>query len=130
MQNNLHKMMSTLKNGILIKTAFIYQKNKKNNKELLNILWDEGFILGYKIYRTKNELYTFKIFLKYTRSESVINSIKFISKPGLKIYCSLKQLWKLSLIKGLLIISTNKGLKTLTECKKLKLGGELLFLFK
>ena len=123
-------MISTLKNGILIKTAFIYQKNKKNNKELLNILWNEGFILGYKIYKEKNELYTFKIFLKYTRSKSIINSIKFISKPGLKIYCSLKQLWKLNLIKGLLIISTSKGLKTITECKKLKLGGELLFLFK
>ena len=130
MQNNLLKMMSTLKNGILIRTAFIYQKTKKNNKELLNILWDEGFILGYKIYKTKNKLYTFKIFLKYTRSNSVISSIRFISKPGLKIYCSLKQLWKLNLVKGLLIISTNKGLKTLTECKKLKLGGELLFLVK
>jgi small subunit ribosomal protein S8 len=130
MQNNLLKMMSTLKNGILIRTAFIYQKTKKNNKELLNILWDEGFILGYKMYKTKNKLYTFKIFLKYTRSNSVISSIKFISKPGLKIYCSLKQLWKLNLVKGLLIISTNKGLKTLTECKKLKLGGELLFLVK
>ena len=130
MQNNLHNAMSTLKNGILIKTAFIYQKTKKNNKDLLNILWDEGFILGYKLYKTKKELYNFKIFLKYTKNNSAINSIKFISKPGLKIYCSLKQLWKLNLIKGLIIISTTKGLKTLTECKKLKLGGEILFLLK
>ena len=61
MQNNLHKTMSTLKNAILLQTPFICQKNKKNSKELLNILWDEGFILGYKMFKTKNELYVFKI---------------------------------------------------------------------
>lgn len=130
MQNNLHKTMVALKNGMLLQTPFIYQKNKKNSKELLNILWDEGFILGYKMFKTKNELYVFKIFLKYTNTNSAINTIKFISKPGFKIYCSLKQLWKLNFIKGLLIISTNQGLKTLTECKKIKLGGKLLFLLK
>ena len=130
MQNNLHKTISSLKNGMLTRTAFIYQKSKKNTKDLLNILWDEGFILGYKIYKTEKELYKFKIFFKYTKSNPAINSIKFISKPGLKIYCSLKQLWKLSLVKGLLIVSTNKGLKTLTECKRLKLGGELLLILK
>ena len=97
---------------------------------MLNILWDEGYILGYKIYKTKKELYKFKIFLKYTKFNSVINSIKFVSKSGLKVYCSLKQLWKLNFIKGLLIVSTSKGLKTLTECKKTKLGGKLLFLLK
>lgn len=131
MRNDLNKMAFMLKNGALMRAPFICRKNNKDsNRKLLDTLWNEGFILGYKICKTKREFYTFRVFLKYQRSDSVINSVKSVSKPGLKVYCSLKQLWKLNLIRGLIIISTNKGLKTLTECKKIKLGGELLFLIK
>ena len=128
MQNNLHKMMSTLKNGILIKTAFIYQKNKKNNKELLNILWDEGFILGYKLSsKNPNKL---KIFLKYQNGNPVIKLIKTISKPRLRIYYSVKNLWKLDPSIGLLVLSTNKGFMSSLQCKKQIVGGEPFILIK
>tara|TARA_B110000238_G_scaffold189517_1_gene221693 strand:- start:1202 stop:1342 length:141 start_codon:yes stop_codon:yes gene_type:complete len=40
------------------------------------------------------------------------------------MYYSVKQIWKIDSSKTFLIISTNKGLKTLVECKKLKIGGE------
>jgi len=63
------------------KHHLLVKKKKKNSKELLNILWD------YKMFKTKNELYVFKIFLKYTKTNSVISTIKFISKPGFKVYC-------------------------------------------
>lgn len=87
----------------------------------LNILWNEGFILGYTIDKKSNQL---KIFLKYDKNKPVIKKIKNISKPGLKIYYSIKQLWKIESTKTFLIISTNQGLKTLDQCKKLKIGGE------
>lgn len=58
----------------------------------------------------------------------VINSIKFISKPSRRIYYSLNQIWKIDSNKSLFIFSTNKGLMTIMDCKKIKTGGELSIL--
>lgn len=116
-------MFTNIKNGQLAKRSCIYQKKKKLCESFLQILWDEGFILGYKTSRKdQNNL---KIFLKYYNNDKpVITNIKFVSKPGRRIYCSVKQLWKLDSSKIFVIFSTNQGIKTLTECKKYKLGGE------
>lgn len=124
----MFNLVASLKNGVLIKKVFIYCKNNKKNEELLNILWDEGFILGYKKITAENKNLYLKIFLKYNENQSSINSINFISKPGSRIYCSVKQLWKLNFVQGLIVLSTSQGFKTLVECKKLKLGGELLLI--
>jgi len=54
----------------------------------------------------------------------VIKKIKTISKPGSRIFYTIKQLWKINSSKTFIILSTNKGLKTINQCKKLNLGGE------
>merc|ERR1712110_1084266 len=105
----LYNLVSTIKNGQKVKKAFIFQKNKKICEELLNILWDEGFILGYKLFTTTN---TLKIYLKYKNTKPVITNIQIISKPSLRVYFSTKTLWKLYSSKNLIILSTTKGLKT------------------
>lgn len=56
----------------------------------LNILWDEGFILGYKIDNLDSSL--LKIFLKYKNGNPIITTIKFITKPSRHIYYSASQL--------------------------------------
>nr|YP_010233614.1 ribosomal protein S8 [Pleurosigma inscriptura]QSZ78231.1 ribosomal protein S8 [Pleurosigma inscriptura] len=122
MKNYFWKMFSNIKNGQLAKKAFVYQKRKKICEEFLKILWDEGFILGYKIDSVNSN--KIKIFLKYNNEEPVINSIKLITKPGRRVYYSIKQIWKLNSTKNFIIFSTNKGLKTIIDCKKLKIGGE------
>jgi len=55
-------------------------------------------------------------------------TIKSISKPGSRIYYSLKQLWKMDSSKTFIIVSTNQGVKTLVDCKKLRIGGEPFFI--
>jgi len=126
MKQNLCNMVANIKNGQLAKKAYIYQKKTLLCQSILNILWDEGFILGYKIEQVN--IKNLKVFLKYKKGKPSINSIKTVSKPSLRIYYSIKQLWKLDSSKGLLIISTNKGLKSLDDCKKHKLGGEPFFI--
>lgn len=85
-------------------------------------MWREGFILGYTIdYKNKNQI---KIFLKYKKSQPVINSLNLISKPSRRIYYSIKQIWKIDSSKSFIIFSTNKGLQSIIDCKKLKIGGE------
>lgn len=116
-------MFTSIKNGQLARKNIIVQTKKNICESFLKILWDEGFILGYKISSVdKNKL---EIFLKYAKTgKPVIQSLKFISKPNKKIYFSIKQIWKINSTKTFIIFSTNKGLKSINQCKKQKLGGE------
>ena len=122
MKNYLWNMFANIKNGQLAKKGFIYQTRKKICEEFLKILWKEGFILGYTI--DLNDSTKLKIFLKYKNKKPVINNLKLISKPSKRIYLSTYQIWKIDSNKNLIIFSTNQGLKSLIDCKKLKIGGE------
>ena len=115
-------MFANIKKGQLSKRDFIFNKRKKYCESFLQILWNEGFILGYKIGSEQSN--KIKIFLKYKNGKPVIRSIKLISKPSRRIYYSVKQIWKINSSKSFIIFSTNKGLKSIIECKKLKIGGE------
>jgi small subunit ribosomal protein S8 len=116
-------MIANIKNGQTARKSFVLQKQKKICKSFLNILWDDGFILGYK---TQNDSNTIKIFLKYNQGKPVINSLKLISKPGHRIYYSATQIWKIDSNRTFIIFTTNQGLLTISDCKKLKVGGEPL----
>tara|TARA_B100001142_G_C14284143_1_gene636152 strand:- start:464 stop:850 length:387 start_codon:yes stop_codon:yes gene_type:complete len=128
MKNYLWNMFANIKNGQMAKKPFILQPQKKICAAFLNILWNEGFILGYKISETDSNM--FKIFLKYQNGRPAINSLKSITKPSQRVYYSNKQLWKIKSNKGVVIISTNKGLMVLDECKRLRLGGEPYIIIK
>lgn len=128
MKNHLWNMFANINNGQLAKRSFILHQKKKICEKFLDVLWNEGFILGYKNYFRKVKTYKnniTKIFLKYKNGKPVINTIKPVTKPGRRIYYTAKQIWKMNSKNTLLVFSTNKGLKTLNECKKLKIGGEL-----
>jgi len=114
-------MFANLKNGQLAKRSFIHIKRKKICESFLKVLWNEGFIIGYTVEWNTDKV---KIFLKYIDNKPVINSIKLLTKPGRRIYYSSRQIWKLDSSKSFVIFSTNKGLKSIIDCKKLKLGGE------
>ena len=115
-------MFANIKNGQLVKRSFIYQENKKLCEAFLKILWTEGFIAGYRVSKTnKNSI---KIFLKYIDGKPAINTIRVITRPGRRISYSIKQIWNIDSSKNFIIFSTNKGLKTINSCKKLKIGGE------
>ena len=128
MKNIFKNAIIDLKNGQISKRNFIFQPNTKVTIALLNILWNEGFILGYKVYHLNSKF--LKVFLKYRKNRPAINSIRLISKPGRRIYHTISQLWKLNSKKELLILSTSKGLMTIDECKKICIGGQLLFIIK
>ena len=90
MKQQLCSIISNIKNGQLAKRAFIYQKKKKIYESFLKILWNEGFIIGYKTSFSKPK--NFKIFLKYHNNKPTINLIKLISKPGCHIYYAVNKI--------------------------------------
>lgn len=122
MKNFFWNMLTNIKNGHTSKRNIIFHGRKKICETFLKILWLEGFIVGFKI--NKKNVKQIKIFLKYNKNKPAINFIKFISKPSRRIYYSTKQIWKINSNKVFIIFSTNKGLKSILECKKLNIGGE------
>ena len=120
-------MFTNIKNGQMAKKSVIIGPRKNICESFLRILWNEGFISGYKISSQNNKY--LEIFLKYTKNgKPVINSIKFLSKPSQRVYYSSKQIWKLDSSKTFVIFSTNLGLKSINECKKNRIGGEPLII--
>jgi small subunit ribosomal protein S8 len=117
----LPNTLSSIQNAQLTKKLFIYQKKTKLCELFLTFLWKNNLILGYFL---KNQKY--KIFLKYVNKKPVIKTIRLVSKPNKKVYLSTKQLWKIKITNKILVVSTNKGLKSLNECKKENIAGELI----
>jgi len=116
-------MFANIKNGQNAKKSVITQTRKNICEQLLQIMWDENFILGYRVSLENTK--KIEIFLKYQKNgKPAINCIKPVSKPGKRIYYSSKQIWKIDSSKLFVIFSTDKGLKSITQCKKLKIGGE------
>jgi small subunit ribosomal protein S8 len=128
MKNYFWNMFANIKNGQLARREFVYQKRKKICESFLQIMWDQGFILGYSIDPDNSD--KLKIALKYQNNLPVITTIQVLSKPGHKIYLNVSQLWKIRAVDACIIVSTHRGLKTLYECKKQGLGGELILLIK
>ena len=118
-------MFTSIKNGQKVKKNSIKLYRKNMCETFLKLLWDEGFINGYRILPHNQS--KIEIFLKYSNSgRPAVNSIKFLSKPSCRIHCSLKQIWKLDSSKTFIIFSTVEGLMSLNQCKKNRLGGEPL----
>ncbi len=128
MINSLWNISTSIKNSQICQTLYIRQPKTKLTIIFLNILWDSGFILGYKIDNLDSNI--LKIFLKYRNGDPVINSVKFIFKPSRHIYYSASQLWNFDSKKSLIILTTSKGLMTAQECKKTQTGGQPLFLIR
>ncbi len=128
MKHLLWNLSTNLKNSQIAKKKFIFQPKTKLTTSLLNILWDEGFIFGYKI--CNSDVNLLKIFLKYKNRSPVINSLKIISKPSRQVYYSASDLCKLDVKKSLIVLTTSKGLLTINECKQTKTGGKLLLIIQ
>ena len=119
-------MFAALKNGQLAKRKFIYFRYLKVCRQFLLALWEEGYISGFKIEDAFGPFKhgRFKIFLKYYKDgRPVIKTLKAVSPPGRKFYLSVKQIWKIDSGRVFVILSTNQGLKSVLDCKRLKIGG-------
>ena len=94
---------------------------------IANILLDEGYIAKYDLVED-GHFQTIHITLKYgvDKNEKVISGLKRISKPGLRVYASTENIPKVLGGLGTAILSTNKGVVTDKEARKLGVGGEVL----
>lgn len=118
-------MLTRIRNANTLGNASLAMPSSHEKEGIAKILKKEGFIAGCHVSGdVKKELH---IDLKYgPKGEKVINDLKRISKPGLRVYAPSDRLPRVLNGLGIAIISTSHGLMTDKEARKQKLGGEVL----
>ena len=127
MSDPIADMLTRIRNANTAKHDTVDVPASKMKIAIANILLDEGYIAKYDLVEDGN-FQTIHITLKYgaDKNEKVISGLKRISKPGLRVYASTEELPKVLGGLGTAIISTNKGVVTDREARKLGVGGEVL----
>ena len=119
-------MLTRIRNANTNKHDSVLVPQSKTKLAIAEILKNEGFIVDYKS-TDVDGIKMIEITLKYgPNGEKVIQGLKRISKPGLRIYANAEQLPKVLNGLGIAIVSTSKGIITDKSARKLNVGGEVL----
>ncbi len=119
-------MLTRIRNILMIKGETVEIPASKEKKAIAEILLNEGYIKSFEEVEEGNHK-VIKIALKYgPNGEKVIQGLKRISKPGLRVYVNADKLPKVINGLGIAIVSTNKGIITDKKARELNVGGEVL----
>ncbi len=118
-------MLTRMRNALTVKHNTVDVPTSKMKVAIAELLKNEGYINDYKVSEGTKSVIT--IDLKYGQNnQKVINGLKRISKPGLRIYASYEDLPRVLNGLGIAIVSTSKGLMTDKQAREAKIGGEVL----
>ena len=127
MSDPIADMLTRIRNANTAKHDTVDVPSSKMKLAIAQILLDEGYIKAFDVVED-GAFKTIHITLKYgaDKNEKIITGLKRISKPGLRVYASKDELPKVLGGLGTAIISTNQGVITDKEARKLGVGGEVL----
>ena len=127
MSDPIADMLTRIRNANTAKHDTVDVPASKIKLAIADILVEEGYIAKYDIVED-GSFKTIRITLKYgvDKNEKVISGLKRISKPGLRVYANSEELPRVLGGLGTAIISTNQGVITDKEARKLGVGGEVL----
>ena len=127
MSDPIADMLTRIRNANTAKHDTVDIPSSKMKNAIAEILFNEGYITKYEIIEDGN-FKTIRVTLKYgaDKNEKIITGIKRISKPGLRVYANKNEIPKVLGGLGTAILSTNRGIITDKEARKLGVGGEVL----
>ena len=127
MTDPIADMLTRIRNANTSKHDTVDVPASKMKNAIAEILFNEGFIQKYELVEDGN-FKNIRITLKYgkDKNEKIITGLKRISKPGLRVYASIEELPRGLGGLGIAIISTNQGVVTDKEARKLNIVGEVL----
>ena len=125
--DTISDMLTRIRNANMVKHQIVQIPSTKMSLAITEILKAEGYVEDFEQYSENNKNYLL-ISLKYIGKsrQPVICKLERVSKPGLRVYSSSKELPKVLNNLGIAIISTSKGVMTNLKAKELGIGGELL----
>ena len=120
-------MLTRIRNANTAKHDTVDIPASKMKLAIAEILFNEGYIKKYEVVEDGN-FKSIRVTLKYgkDKNEKIITGLKRISKPGLRVYAGKDELPRVLGGLGIAIISTNQGVMTDKEARKLNVGGEVL----
>ena len=130
MSDPIADMLTRIRNANTAKHDTVDVPASKTKIAIANILVDEGYIEKYEMIED-GCFKTMRLTLKYgaDKNEKIITGLKRVSKPGLRIYVGKDELPKVLGGLGIAILSTNQGIITDKEARKLKVGEVLAFVW-
>ena len=124
MQDPIADMFTRVRNGQMSNKVAVTMPSSKVKAAIAELLKSEGFIADYEVSGdVKKEL---SVTLKYFEGKAVIETIKRVSRPGLRIYKKTDELPKVMGGLGVAIVSTSKGLMSDRAARKAGIGGEII----
>ncbi|MBO6008741.1 30S ribosomal protein S8 [Ruminobacter sp.] len=124
MQDPISDLLTRIRNGQASGKVTISLPSSKQKVAIVDLLKKEGYIADFSV--SGDEKKVLEISLKYFQGKPVVEMIKRVSRPGLRIYKSCSDLPKIQNGLGIAVISTSKGLMTDRAARKLGIGGEVI----
>ena len=124
MQDPVADMLTRIRNAQMAQKPEVSMPASKVKAAICDVLKNQGFIKGHRT--DKEGLPTLTIELKYHQGKPVIELLKRISRPGLRVYKACTDLPKVIGGLGIVVVSTSKGLMTDTQARAQGIGGEVL----
>ena len=124
MNDTISDLLTRIRNGQMSNKTSISVPYSKMKESICKVMLDEGYIDGYS--SDEGKIRTLVVELKYFEGKPVIDYIKRVSRPGLRIYKSSDEIPLVKNGLGICIISTSQGLMTGKTAKEKKCGGEII----
>ncbi len=125
MHDPVADMLTRIRNGQQAKHQQVTLISSNLKEEIARVLKEEGYISDYSVEPLANNLKSITVSLKYYQGRPVIEKIKRISRPGLRVYKSAKDLSSVAGF-GVSILSTSRGVMTHVKAKSTGVGGEII----
>ena len=119
-------MLTRIRNAQMRRRDTVSTPASTMRGRVLDVLKSEGFIRGYTEQKSESGLDEYEIELKYASSTPVIRTIERVSRPGRRVYVSVKNIPSVMNGLGVSIISTPRGVMADHEAKSQNLGGEVV----
>jgi small subunit ribosomal protein S8 len=126
MTDPLGDMLTRIRNAQLRKKSKVNTPASSFRQRVLDVLKSEGYIRGYSAVEKEGATPEFEIELKYYDGQPVIREIERVSKPGRRVYASVRNLPRVNDGLGVSILSTPKGVMSDAEARDQNVGGEIL----
>lgn len=126
MNDPIGDMLTRIRNGLMRGKGKVSTPASKLRASVLDVLEAEGYIRGYSRTDFDNGKADIEIELKYYEGEPVIRDITRVSKPGRRVYSSVKSLPRVANGLGISILSTPKGVMADHDAREQNVGGEVL----
>lgn len=124
MQDPIADMLTRIRNGQAAGKIAVNMPSSKQKVAIAQLLKEEGYISSYTV--TGDVKKVLEVELKYFQGKPVVEMIRRVSRPGLRVYKRSYELPQIMNGLGIAVVSTSKGIMTDRAARKAKLGGEII----